>query len=88
MDCGVGDEGRVGDLLSERVEHLLPVGLEVAVDLVDGLETNSIEKNCFGFGVKNHLRSHFDTVAYLKDSNFEYISQSQAKTEVFFQADF
>ena len=48
FDCGVGDEGRVGDLFPERVEHLLPVGLEVAVDLVDRLETNSIEKNWLG----------------------------------------
>ena len=37
MDGGVGDERGVADLLSERVENLLPVGVEVAVHLVDGL---------------------------------------------------
>ena len=37
MDGSVGDERGVADLLAELVEHLLAVGLEVAVDLVDGL---------------------------------------------------
>jgi hypothetical protein len=36
-DSGVGDEGRVVDFFSERLQNLLPVLVEVSVDLVDGL---------------------------------------------------
>ncbi len=37
LDSLVGNERRVVDLLSEGLEYLLPVLVEVAVDLVDGL---------------------------------------------------
>ena len=37
LDGGIGDQRGVADLLAELLEHLPPVGLEVAVDLVDGL---------------------------------------------------
>ena len=43
LDSFVGDEGWIVHLFPEGIEDLLPVGVEVALDLVDGLFLNDPE---------------------------------------------
>ena len=59
LDGFVGDERGVVDLFSEGLEDLLPVLVEVAVDLIDGLVLDDPELT-LGVTNKTFVVRHYD----------------------------